>query len=143
MAVVMETRLADVLSAATRELVGALDADACGISRVIGDMLILVAEHAVDERTLQLGQGYLVSDYPETGRVLDRRESRALTIDDEDVDEAEAAVLRELGYGALLMLPLVLYDDVWGLVEVYRKTVRPFSDDDARAATALLASVVS
>ena len=139
----METRLTDVLSAATRQLVDALDADACGISRVIGDMLILVAEHAVDRRTLQLGQGYLVSDYPETGRVLDRRESRALTIDDADVDPAEAIVLRELGYATLLMLPLVLHDEVWGLVEVYRETVRPFSDDDARAATALLASMLS
>src|SRR4029077_4776769 len=96
----MDIRLVDVLSAATRELVETLDANACGISRVIGDMLILVAEHAGDGRTLQLGQGYLVSDFPETDRVLTSREPCTLTVDDRDVDSAEEVLLRTLGYGA-------------------------------------------
>ena len=137
----MDIRLVDVLSSATRELVETLDANACGISRVIGDMLILVAEHAVDGRTLQLGQGYLVSDFPETDRVLASREPRTLTVDDRDVDSAEEALLRTLGYGALLMLPLVIEDEVWGLVEVYREEARAFSADEMRRATTLLANV--
>jgi GAF domain-containing protein len=131
-------RLLDVLSGTAHELVDALGAQACGISRAIGDMLILVVEYADDGRSIQLGQGYLVSDYPETSRVLADREPRALTLDDPDVDGSEAAVLRELGYGSLLMLPLVLNDELWGLVEVYRTDRRRFSDDDARIAKDLL-----
>jgi GAF domain-containing protein len=131
-------RLLDVLSRTAHELVEALGAQACGISRAIGDMLILVVEYADDGRSIQLGQGYLVSDYPETSRVLADREPRALTLDDPDVDGSEAAVLRELGYGSLLMLPLVLNDELWGLVEVYRSDMRRFSDDDARIAKGLL-----
>ncbi len=137
----MDIKLVDVLSAATRELVETADANACGISRVIGDMLILIAEHATDGRTLQLGQGYLVSDFPETDRVLASREPRTLTVDDGDVDSAEEDLLRTLGYGALLMLPLVIEDEVWGLVEVYRVEARAFSADEMRRAAALLANV--
>jgi len=131
-------RLLDVLSGTARELVDALDADACGMSRAIGEMLILVVEYAENGRTIQLGQGYLVSDYPETTRVLADRVPRALTLDDADVDGAEAAVLRELGYGSLLMLPLVLNGELWGLVEVFRTDTRPFSDDEVRTARDLL-----
>lgn len=137
----MDIRLVDVLSAATRELVETLDASACGISRVIGDMLILIAEHATDGRTLQLGQGYLVPDFPETDRVLASREPRTLTVDDRDVDSAEEDLLRTLEYGALLMLPLVIDDEVWGLVEVYRVEPRAFSADEMRRAATLLANV--
>jgi len=135
---VTKLRLYDVLSTVSRDLVDRLDADACGISRAIGDMLILVAEHNEHGRTIQLGQGYLVSDYPETARVLADRAPRALTLDDPDVDESEAAILRELEFGSLLMLPLVVADEVWGLVEVYRVDTRRFTDENARAAQALL-----
>jgi GAF domain-containing protein len=131
-------RLYDVLSTVSHDLVDALDADACGVSRAIGDMLILVAEHNEQGRTIQLGQGYLVSDYPETARVLADRAARALTLDDPDVDGSEAAILRELGFGSLLMLPLVLQGEPWGLVEVYRTDTRRFTDDDARAAQDLI-----
>jgi GAF domain-containing protein len=70
--------------------------------------------------------------------VLAEREPRALTLDDPEVDGAEAAVLRELGYGSLLMLPLVQSGELWGLVEVYRADTRRFTDEDARTARALV-----
>ena len=135
----METRLVDVLSAATRELVESLAADACGISRVIGDMLILVTEHTTDDSTLQLGQGYLVSDFPETAVVLRTREARAVTVGDPSADPAEETLLRELDYGALLMLPLVFEGELWGLVEVYRNEPRAFTADEMRRGAELLA----
>jgi len=131
-------RLLDVLAGTAREIADAVGADACGMSRAVGDMLILVVEYTEDGRTIQLGQGYLVSDYPETARVLADRQPRALTLDDPGVDGAEAGILRELGYGSLLMLPLVLNGELWGLVEVYRSDTRPFSDDDVRTAKDLL-----
>jgi len=124
----MNLRLLDALSNMADALVSDLDADACAISRVIGDVLILVAERVPDGATLQQGQGYLVPDYPQTAEVLETRRPRTLTLDDPDVDEAEASVLREHGFGSLVMLPLLLNGTVWGLVEVYRLSRRPFGD---------------
>ena len=50
-------------------------------------------------------------------------------------------MLRELGLGALLMLPLVLLGEAWGLVEVYREQARPFGAVEIRAATAILDAI--
>jgi GAF domain-containing protein len=132
-------RLLDLLSATASELVHRLDADGCAISRVIGDVLILVAESAPEGSTLQLGQGYLVPDYPRTQEVLATREPYTLTLADDVVDPEEASVLRELGFQSLLMLPLDLGVNRWGLVEVYRSAPRPFSTDDVRIATEIIA----
>ena len=129
-------RLQDALESMADALVTELEADACAVSRVIGDVLILVAERH-DGQTLQLGQGYLISDYPLTGAVLATGEPRALTLDDPGVDPAESMTLRDLGYGALLMLALELNGGPWGLVEVYRRGTRPFTDDDVRRAVEL------
>jgi len=126
--------LRDLLTSTAQEVATATNADACAISRLVGDLLILVAEATSDGRTLQLGQGYLVSDYPETRRVLETRGACALTLEDVDVDAGEAAVLRELGFASLLMLPLELDGGIWGLVEVYRTEPREFTADEQRAA---------
>jgi hypothetical protein len=127
-------RLLDALRAIARELVTELDADACVISRAVGDVLLMVAEHTADGARLDLGQGFLVSDYPATQRVLRTAEPTALTLDDEDVDEAEARLLRELGFATLLMLRFDLRGEPWGLVEVYRYDARAFAADDVVAA---------
>ena len=133
----LNLRLLDVLAAATDALVTELHADACSISRVIGDVLILVAERTHDGSTLQSGQGYLVPDYPQTAEVLETREPRTLTLDDDDVDVGEADILRTLGYGSLLMVPFEINGNAWGLVEVYRRDRRPFTSADVRRAVEL------
>jgi GAF domain-containing protein len=133
----LNIRVLDMLSALAETLVVELDADACAISRVIGDVLILVAEQVPGGGTLQLGQGYLVSEFPQTANVLANGVPRALTIDDPDVDDGEAGVLRELGYRTLLMLRLELNGATWGLVEVYRLDTRPFAADDVSRASEL------
>jgi len=130
-------RLRDVLSTMADDLVSRLHADACAISRVIGDVLIIVAERTPDGETLQQGQGFLVSDFPQTADVLHSREPRALTLDDPDLDAAEADVLREYGFGSLLMLALELDGSAWGLVEVYRNERRAFSDAEITLAREL------
>ena len=130
-----ETRsLREVLSAMADDLIDRLDADACAISRVIGDVLILVAERVPDGTTLLQGQGYLVSEFPQTAEVLQTRKPRALTLADPDLDAAEASVLRAHGFGSLVMLPLLLQGEVWGLVEAYRHDVRAFTDAEVRTA---------
>ena len=139
MAVGTELRLLDLLEETSRALVAALDSDACAISRAIGDVLLLVTEAVPPGRTLQLGQGYLVSEYPETAAVLERREPRTACIGVGEVDAAEESVLRTLGYQSLLMLPLVLRGKTWGLVEVYRIEAIPFGGVEIRAAGSVLA----
>jgi GAF domain-containing protein len=134
----LNLKLLDVLSEMADELVAQLDADACAISRVIGDVLILVAERVPDGGTLQMGQGYLVPDYPQTAEVLQTRQPRVLTLDDADLDEAEASVLRAHGFGALAMFTLELNGVVWGLVEVYRIERRGFSEADIRLGAELI-----
>jgi hypothetical protein len=73
----MNLKLRDVLSNIADDLVVRLDADACAISRVIGDVLILVMERIPDGGSLQMGQGYLVPDFPQTAEVLQTRQPRA------------------------------------------------------------------
>jgi GAF domain-containing protein len=133
----LNNRLLDVLTALAGELVETLDADACAVSRVIGDVLIMVAEHVPEGRTLLHGQGYLVSDYPQTGEVLQTLVPRGLTLTDPGVDDAEASVLREQGYAALVMTPLLVNGALWGLVEVYRVDPRPFTTEQVEQAAQL------
>lgn len=141
MAVAAGLRLLDALSEAASSLVERLDADACAISRALGDVLLLVTEHGRDGRSVRLGQGYLISEFPETRQVLELRRPRAICVDDAEVDLAEARVLLELGHAALLMLPLDVAGEPWGLVEVYRAEPRPFGPVEIRAAGAVLAEL--
>ncbi len=135
-----DVRLFDALSRTTIALVAELGADACAISRAVGDLLIMIAEHVSGGGTLQIGQGYLATEYPQTKRVLDERVAAAVVLGGMEADAAEAELLETLGYGALLMLPLELGGEVWGLVEVYRTEARPFGAEDVRAAYATLAA---
>jgi GAF domain-containing protein len=130
-------RVVDLLTASARELVETLGAAGCAISRAIGDVLVLIAEHTDDGQTLQLGQGFLISDYPATRAVLEERRPATLSLADPDVDPAEAALLRDYGFDSLLMLPLELHGNVWGLIEVYGTSSRPFADADVEAAAAI------
>jgi GAF domain-containing protein len=132
-------RLIDLLVATAQELVSSLHAEACTVSRVIGDVLILVAEVAPKGRTLIMGQGYLVPDYPLTQVVLSSGHSVTLSLADDGVDPAEASVLEELGFASLLMLPLSIGGGTWGLVEVYRSEPRPFGPEEQKTAEEILA----
>ena len=127
----------ELMRAAARVATTTLDADACAISRILGDVLIELAEFAGDRDTLYLGHGYLISDYPLTRQAIERREPRAVFAPDPDADVNEVALLDELRFTALLMVPICLGADVWGLAEVYREAPRRFLDADAERAARL------
>jgi hypothetical protein len=135
----MEQALLDRVCTA---LVERLDASAAAISRAVGDVLVQVAEDAGERPTLQLGHGYLISDFPETRRVLDERVARTVQVGAGDADEAEVAVLDQLGFGALLMLPVEVEGEAWRLAEVYRERERPFGADDAARGLTLLRELI-
>jgi hypothetical protein len=128
-----EPTLPGLLHTATREFVEVVDGVACAISRVVGDVLIQVAEHARDGRTLVLGHGYLISDFPLTESALRQDEPHCVSRLDSNADPREAALLAELNLDSLLMLPLIGPAGGWGLAEIYVNGRRFDSDDVARA----------
>jgi hypothetical protein len=114
-----ETTIRGLLGTACREAVELLDASACAISRVIGDLLVGLDEHTITERPLAWGHEYLISDFPLTREVVDSGEPRWVSRLDPDADEHETALLAKMGFGSVLMVCLPANSSCWGLVEVY------------------------
>jgi hypothetical protein len=136
-----ETTVPGLLGTTARTFVEVLDAAACTISRVIGDLLVDLVQHRESGRPDRLGHGYLISDYPLTRTVIEEREPRTVFLDDPDADPAEAALLRELGFESLLMVAIDAGDDAWGLIEVYGKSGRRFDAADVGLVRDLAAEV--
>ncbi len=132
--------VAELLGVTARAFVEVLDAPACTISRVIGDLLVDLVQHQRVGKPDRLGHGYLISDYPLTRMVIETREPRSVYAPDPDADPAETSLLRELGFDSLLMLPIEAEDAAWGLVEVYGNA-RRFEAADVEVAQALVAEV--
>jgi hypothetical protein len=133
-----ETTVAGLLQAASRVLADAVEADACAISRLIGELIVDMANFSRDGRKIVLGYGYLLSDYPLTHHAVESREPQACSLLDETCDEKEAALLRELEFDSLLMVPLERGPEAWGLVELYARE-RMFVPEDAKRAAAFVA----
>jgi GAF domain-containing protein len=135
--------LLELLAATAAELVARLDAQASAISRTIGDVLIMVTDCAPPGTSLQLNGSFIVSDYPLTHDVLSTGVAQRLTIQDSGVDPQEAALLRELGFGSLAMLPLRLHGSPWGLVEIYREQPTAFTDAEIALAHEIVAQATT
>jgi hypothetical protein len=134
------TSVADLLGRTAESFVHVLDASACTISRVIGDLLVDLVQHQRDGKPNRLGHGYLISDYPLTRAVIENREPQRVHAGDAGADEAETSLLGELGFDSLLMLAIESRDSAWGLVEVYGNG-RRFEDPDVERARALATEV--
>ena len=59
---------------------------------------------------------------------------RTVYLNDPAADGKEVALLRELGFDSLLMVPLQAKGTAWGLVEVYDNTKDGFTDADVAEA---------
>jgi GAF domain-containing protein len=128
----------NLLQAMCVELTELIDGDGCNLSRVIGELLVDLHEYTPDGHRLQLGRGYLLSDYPLTREVIELGEPRTVSVLDPTADASEVALLRELGFDSLLMLPFNLGGRCWGLVELYRAGPRTFDTADVTAAVAFV-----
>lgn len=129
-----------LLSALTRVLIELFDGAGSVVSRVVGDLLVDIANRSRSGETMQLGHGYLLSDFPLTQEVLEQRESRTVAVDDPGADPSEVKLLRELGFESLLMAPLCAHRHAWALVEVYGDSGRRFDAGDEERVTRLLAA---
>jgi hypothetical protein len=119
-------------------LTNELEAHACNLSRVVGQLLVDLSEHTLDGKTLQLGRGYLLPDFPLTQAVIELRQPRIVSLLEPDVDQSEAELLRVLGFDFLVMLPLLVEESCWGLFEIYRRGTKVFVEDDVTRATAIV-----
>jgi len=114
-----EKTVRGVLATTCEELVVLLDATACAISRVIGELLVGLDEHTLSGRPLEYGHEYLIPDYPLTQDVIETGEPRQVSRLAPDADPKEAELLEKLGFESLLMVCLPSGGACWGLVEVY------------------------
>ena len=128
-----------LLDTACRELVESLNAKACAISRVVGDLLIALAEFSRGHDPLELGHEYLISDYPLTLEVVQRGEPRSVSLLEDSPEPNEAALLEKIGFESLLMVCLPAAGGCWGLVEVYADDAR-FDEQQAELATRIAAA---
>ena len=133
------TTIPELLRTTAVALVELLDASACSISRVLGDALVIVTEHAPGGERLQLGQGYLVTDFPLTEEVVRGGEPRTVSRHDTEPDPKESAVLEELGFDSLLMVPLPVGGECWALVEIYRRGQAAFPPEQITLAEGFVA----
>ena len=132
-----EKTVPGLLGATARAYVELLDAPACTISRVIGDLLVDLMQHQRSGSPDRLGHGYLISDYPLTRAVIEERRPRTVDQNDPAADPNEVKLLKELGYDALLMVAIEAEDGAWGLVEVYGEKGRRFEDEEVGVAQGL------
>ena len=136
-----ETSVPGLLGTTARTFVELLEVPACTISRAIGELLVDLIQHRQSGKPDRLGHGYLISDYPLTRAVIEEREPRTVFLDDPKADPAEAALLRELGFGSLLMAAIEVGDKAWGLIEVYGEKGREFNDEEIELVRGLTAEV--
>jgi GAF domain-containing protein len=134
-----EQTVRGLLQTACRELVENLDARAAAISRVVGDLLVALAEFSKSQDPLELGHEYLISDYPLTLEVVQQGRARAVSLLEDAPEPNEAALLEKLGFESLLMVCLPASGGCWGLVEVYADG-QSFGDQQAALAEKIAAA---
>jgi diguanylate cyclase (GGDEF)-like protein len=137
-AICSERSVTAVLERLTRGISFVVGATATVISKIEGPSLVDVTTHAL--RTVDLGGDgtYLIADYPVTRDVLETQRVKSLSFLDDDLDSAEAFVLRALQMNAAMLLPLTVEERSWGLVEIYDMRMRRFTQEEEAVARFLV-----
>jgi GAF domain-containing protein len=121
-----------------------LNADEVAISRVVaGERCI---ETLTAHKGIAPGERYHYDDYPTTEHVVVDQVVGQLVEGDPSCDEAELRLLSELGFAALLMVPIVAGGSTIGLVEVSRRAGRPWTSaetDHARLLAQCLTTAIA
>ena len=133
-----EDSVAAVLDRLNKSIAFVVGATATAISRVQGRRLRDTATHSLRDVEISTEDTYLIDDFPVTKEVLETHRPRSISFLDEDLDSAEAFVLRELRMNAVLLVPLIVSDRPWGLVEIYDMRLRRFTHDEEAVACFLV-----
>jgi len=94
-----------------------------------GDWLDTVLVHGGDE-----DGPFALADYPATVSVLESSEALQVLKGDPAAEPAEVALLEEMGYRAMLMVPLVAGARSIGVIEAYSVEERPWSRSQIHSA---------
>jgi GAF domain-containing protein len=70
---------------------------------------------------------FAVSEYPMTERVLRDQVAVQVISSDPDSDPAEVELMLDLGYGSMLMVPVISRGTTVGLVEAFAEADRPWT----------------
>jgi putative nucleotidyltransferase with HDIG domain len=116
-----------MLRIASRHLTLLLNAKACLVSQAENGLLREVADYAGTTRQIARELGYYLTDYPTTAEVLMTGKLCSVSADDPGADPAELFVLREMDMQAVLLVPIIVEGQGWGLIEVYDTRRRVFS----------------
>jgi diguanylate cyclase (GGDEF)-like protein len=133
-----ETTVQGVVDRLCKSLTFTVGATGCLISRVTGEHLVDLAAHALRDVRLAADSAYVIDDFPVTKAVLDSVEPRSISFLDDDLDPAEAFVLRDLEMSCALLLPLVVRGGAWGLVELYDMRLRRYAPEQQAVAEFLV-----
>jgi len=128
--------VADGLAILARELTRLFDASACMISGYDVERRVTTDWAGFVKPPWQLNrvaESYPLAGFPAMLAVLEERSQVAVRVGVNEHLE-EQVLLRELGFGASLMLPLTDRDAAFGLVELFDRRRRTFSTDEQRFA---------
>jgi diguanylate cyclase (GGDEF)-like protein len=134
-------RSVDELNSAARLIERLLHADDVAISRVLSGERCL--ETVTDHEGLAPGERYSYDDYPTTEHVIVDQVVGQLVEGDPRSDPAELRLLGELGFAALLMVPIVAGGSTVGLLEVSRRAGRPWTSAETDQARMLAQCLIT
>jgi len=109
----------ELLAAIARHVTRLCDCSTCAISGYDAGrgVVTLLAEYDSRGRRLPPITDFGLDDYPLTRRVLEKRQTVVVNVDDRGADPAEVRLLRSYGDRSVLMVPLVVGDETIGLLE--------------------------
>lgn len=133
----------ELLATIARHVTRLCDCSTCAISgydAAAGSVHLLAEYDASGERLPPL-TAFDLEDYPLTRRVLEKRETVLVNVDDRDADPAEVRLLRHYEDQSVLIVPLVVGDDAIGILEaVDSDRPRFYSPQELRLMGALAGS---
>ncbi|HEY0632880.1 MAG TPA: EAL domain-containing protein [Thermoleophilaceae bacterium] len=116
-----------------------LNADDVTVSRVIPGARCV--ETLTSHEGVAPGQRYSFDDYRTTEHVIEDQVLGQLVVDDPAVDAAERRLMEDLGFAALLMVPVISRGVSVGLIEISRRTGRPWTSAEIDHARLLAQSL--
>ena len=96
-------------------------------------------EAVLESGWVLVGQRYDLADYPVSSDVLTRNVAAQVLLDAPGADEAEASVLRQEGFGSVLIVPVRSAGRPVGMLEAYQVQRQPWTRRQIRTARSLAA----
>jgi diguanylate cyclase (GGDEF)-like protein len=121
-------------------LAAEINADSLALSQLHPEEGVLetLAETVKEHRSI-----FELSEYPLTVRVLRTQEAVQVMIGDPETEPSEVDYLLELGYGTVLILPVVYAGESIGAFEAYCKQERPWSRTEINRARIMANQIAS